>query len=487
MTANGDLANASVGSPILDFFSGVCRNDKKLDEAMETRIAELMPQCWAEDPLLTLRLLFYKRDCREGAGERRIFELGYRWLLDNYPAHAVANLDNIPEYGSYKDWEKLLDHPVARIPIVQKFATQIIKDSVATNQLTLAAKWAPSLGGSTDKRLQVCREIASAMGYRHNWQQLYRKTLHGVREKLQVVEVLMSSADWKKIDFSKVPSLAMLRYRKIFQRHTPEEWTAYITALKSGKDKKVKVNSRQLMPHELVNSENLNHELTQFQWTALVEATRARGTLRNAIAMCDVSGSMSGLPMDVSIAIGCLVSELCESSLFKDQVITFTETPRFFDLSNKTLQEKVAALSRTVGYNTNLSEAFRVILERAKAARIPENQMPEKIILISDMQFDAADTTYGVNSFNAMKTMYREAGYRIPEVVFWNVQGLSKSFPVTADDQGVCMVSGFSQNILNQILGAPVKNPMQVMQDTLNGERYQQVKLASFADQMNFS
>jgi hypothetical protein len=484
VTTNGDLAHASVGSSILDFFSGVCRKDKKLDAAMEARITELMPLCWAEDPLLTMKLLFYKRDCREGAGERRIFELGFNWVLEHHLFDAIINLEHVPEYGSWKDVEKLFSGPAASNAALM-FAEQLERDNSAlieagvdrsVARVSLAAKWAPTLGGSADSKHGAAHQIARVMKLGAKWERTYRHMLRNLRDHLAVTEALMSAGKWDAIDFSKVPSLAMQRYRKAFERHTPEKWQAYIASLKRGE---TKVNSKQLMPHEIISTRHLHDPLTQHQWDAVVADVRSRGTLKNALAMCDVSGSMSGLPMDVSIALGVLVSEVSEAA--RDLVISFTEQPRFFDLKGLGLAEKVSRIQSEVGYNTNLRRAFEEILKRAADLKLEQSQMPDKLIIISDMQFDQAITCGGeafqASTYEDVKRMYAQAGYRVPQVIFWNVRGASTAFPVTEADRGVCMVSGFSQNILNSVLG-DITNPRDIMLQTLNSERYSRVTLA---------
>lgn len=471
-TSNGDSAYTSTESALLDFFGGVCRKDKKLDEQMAARIAELMPLCWAEDPLLTLRLLFYKRDCREGAGERRIFELGMEWILANHAEHALANVQYLPEYGSFKDVAKLLANPVSRDTAAMVFAHQLRHDSASDVALSLAAKWAPSVHSAANRAHGAARSVARAMGHRHNWQKWYRGMLCRLRHRLSVTEHQMSLGEWDSIDYGRVPSLAMQRYRKAFERRDPNRWGRYKNELRMGD---AKVNSRQLMPHEILRGD-LRDELTHEQWRAMVDSVRKRGTFSRAVAICDVSGSMQGLPMDVSVALGIMVSEISDSC--RDLLISFTEQPRFFDLKGLSLEDKVYAVKREVGYNTDLRVAFEQIISRAKTLELTDDQMPDKIILISDMQFDLANPGYNETAYQSVLSMYRNAKYTMPHVIFWNVQGMSTAFPVTRSEIGVCMVSGFSQNLLNSVLRGNITNPHDVMMQTLNSDRYSQIKLA---------
>lgn len=469
-TTNGDLAHASVGSPLLDFFGGVCRKSNKLDLVMETHIAQLMPRCWDEDALRTLKMLFYKRDCREGAGERRIFELGFEWVLTHHSDAAIVNIARLIEYGSFKDVAKLLASPVAQTRAAEILARNLQSDIVALQNkqpLSLAAKWAPSLKSELDRKFGAARQVAHAMKLGHNWQQKYRKTLSELRSHLEVTEHMMSAGLWTHINYSHVPSIAMQRYRTAFQRHSPEQWCNYLANITRGT---AKVNAKQLMPHEILR-QNLNDPLTEHQWKAMVDAVRKRGSLQNAIAMCDVSSSMRGLPMDVSVALGCLVSEISETN--RDLLISFSATPKFFDLYGKSLSQRVAAIKEEVGYNTCVVSAFRALLDRAKN---PNFHMPGKIIIISDMQFDQSDPLYNATSYETIKECYISANQVIPRIVYWNVQGLVTAFPVNQEDKGTCVVSGFSQNILNSVM-QDITDPRSIMMAALDSERYDSVVL----------
>lgn len=475
VTANCDAAysSAQVG-PLLKLFGGVGRATTP-EEIFEQypSLTTLVEQCWNISPELTLKCLFYKRDCRKGQGERRIFETGMDYLTTHRPDVVIKNLAHIPHYGSYKDLAKLFRNDALRPHIARTFSNQLRQDD-ASSAMSLAAKWCPSLGSSTDRNYNVARLIAEELGFTEKWQRQYRQFLSRLRGRLNVVERNMSANLWDEIDFSKVPSLAMQRYRSAFKEHQPSRWGEYMSRLRTGE---AKVNADMLMPHEIV-SRDLSDPLTIAQWNAAVATARAHGKLGRVIAVPDVSGSMSGLPMNVSTALACLISEACTIDAFRDRVISFSIAPQFIDLTGLTLQQRITRLTTDgVGFNTDLVRTFQELLERARLAGVPQENMPETMILISDMQFDACSSGYDVSSYDRVKQMYADAGYRVPQVVFWNVMAEASCFPVARDEIGVCLVSGFSTHILETILDGEITNPEAVMLRVLNSPRYERLEI----------
>ncbi len=473
--ANGDLSHKTTKSYILDFFAGVCRSEHdEIDkfETLDAKIIELMPKCWNENPLLTLKLLFYKRDCRGGSGEKRIFQTGFRWVVHNHEQHALNNIAEIPDYGSYKDLIQLCDEPSCFKEIIDIFAIQLEQDMTNMNdntEVSLAAKWVPSLRSSADRKFNFCKQLSQKLGYRINWQQQYRQNITKLRKHLDVVELKMSQGNWDKIDFSNVPSVAMHKYKNCFKVHALSEWTEYINKLNN---KQTKVNAKQLMPHELLN--DLDNPLTQHQWDALVKDVKSTLNLSKALAICDTSGSMKGLPMDVSVALGCLISEV--STSFSDKLISFSEQPEFYDLSNLSLKEKASQIRSKGDLNTDLVAVFKCLLDRCKSMNCSSDDMPQKIFIISDMQFDQACGEYGINTYENIKSLYKESNYNLPHVIFWNVTA-ANSFPVNKSEIGTCLVNGFSADILNKVLTKDITDPYQLMLSILNSDRYEIIQL----------
>lgn len=462
LTDNGDVAHTTTGSVLLDLWSGMCRSTKgALSESLATDLKTKLPLAWAEDRILTIRLLFFKRDCRGGAGERDIFEVGFGWLVDTYPSVALQLMEAIPEYGSWRDLTKLSGFNNDNIAAV--FSMQLSKDKTAV-QKSLAAKWAPGYKQNRSLADAIAKQLFPKSKDR---QKQYRLLLSKLRTDLKVVERLQSLNQWSQIEYKGVPSLAMNRYRKAFAKHDLERWNQYNVALL---EKTTTVNSKQLMPHEILQ-QPLHEQLTISQWSTMVADIKLRGTLRKAVAMADVSESMNGTPMDVAIALGILVSEC---STMQDLMISFTEKPRFFNLKGCTLMQKVENVRREKGYNTDLRGAFRVLLDRAVEMRLLESEMPETLLVISDMQFDndAVSGGWDSSTYTDVCRMYTKKGYKTPLIVFWNVNGRLSSMPVTMLDRGVITISGWSQSLLEHVMSGDVSNPMAFMKSVLNRPRY---------------
>ncbi|KAG2612965.1 hypothetical protein PVAP13_4KG326920 [Panicum virgatum] len=193
-----------------------------------------------------------------------------------------------------------------------------------------------------------------------------------------------------------------------------------------------------------------------------------------------VSGSMSGTPMEVCVALGLLISELSEKP-WAGRVITFSHSPEIHMIKGKTLQEKLRFVQRMDwGYNTNFQAVFDRILRTALDAQLPREKMIRTVFVFSDMEFDQASASRWETDYEAICRKFRDAGYGdvVPQIVFWNLRD-SRSTPVTSTQPGVAMVSGFSKNFVKLFLeNDGVVNPEAVMNAAIAGEEYQ--KLAVF-------
>lgn len=260
----------------------------------------------------------------------------------------------------------------------------------------------------------------------------------------------MCRSEWDTIAFGQVPSKAHRLYKKAFLKHVPEEYTGYLSKVAEGKEK---INTAGLQPHELVYSYmslgmTERNETLELQWQTM--RGKIVGSLKNSLSVVDVSGSMAGEPMNVAIALGILTSEL-NKGLFQDHVITFSQKPEWVELKGS-LCEKVKKMREAPwGMNTNLEAVFEMILRMAKAFGCSQEQMPKTLFIFSDMQFDhACENNKPI--YEEMKERFREQGYTIPSIVFWNLRAVEKSFPVKQDENGTALVSGFSGELLNLFL-----------------------------------
>lgn len=249
-----------------------------------------------------------------------------------------------------------------------------------------------------------------------------------------------------------------------------------------------------LMPHEIVRTiystmyqEGVEESQVHIaQWKSAVENVRKCGSLDSTIIMSDVSGSMHGIPMEVSIALGLMISEV-QQGPWKNRVLTFSESPKWFQVpEGNSLVEKVKALAGADwGGSTNIEAAFKLILDQAVEYQMPQESMPKQFIIVSDMCFNEATGNYGSNVDNATqfekyRQMYAEKGYTLPVNIFWNVRSNDVNFQNASDDVGVVNLGGFSIALLKCILEGKELDltsmtPCDMVLTTLNKDRYQPV------------
>jgi len=313
----------------------------------------------------------------------------------------------------------------------------------------------------------------------------------GYRKKLveltKVVETQMCANVWENINYEHVPSLAMSRYGKSFKKHTPEKFSSYIESLKKGE---AKINAAAVYPYDITKSLNTN-DAAQEQWKAL--PNYLEGNTERILPLVDVSGSMSTscggnlTCMDVAISLGLYISERNEGP-FKDHFITFSNSPKLQHLTGD-LKSRFDQLAHADwGMNTNLQAVYQLILNQAKRHSIPQDEMPTQILILSDMEFDQATDARGgwtreenISVWNQtaqemVRQMFHDAGYEMPNIIYWNIQSRGENVPVRFDEQGTALISGFSPSIMTSLLGGAEMTPVSIMMETLNKERYQQIK-----------
>lgn len=452
-TQNYAVTNSTSGSALVDFFFSVGALRKANDQEIVSRFA----RAYGEDKLLALKILFYGRDIRGGQGERRLFRVILRWLADMDRDVVLANLHLVPHYGRWDDLFVLVDTDL-------KYDVYDLFGGGIANGDGLVGKWMPREGGANDA---IAKDMASY------WGMSMREYRQMIVDLSTTVEQLMSSNQWSEIEYQHVPSVAMMKYRKAFARHNPTRWANYMEQLESGK---AKVNAAVLYPSDIVGKilNGQRDEIFNHQWNALPNYV-SNGDF---IPVCDVSGSMSGKPMEVSIGLGLYLSERNTSDAFRDLIITFSAQPKFHKIQGDGIVGRVANLSRANwDMNTNLEAVFRLILRQAMTFDLPNDEMPKNILIISDMEFDQC--VYGGNDqslYNGAEQMYRDYGYTMPSIVFWNVDAKSSNYPVKYNQNGVALVSGYSPSIMKTVLGAEF-NPYSIMINTIESERYSPVSL----------
>lgn len=442
ITANGAVTHSTSLNACLDLFfiAGASRN------MPETDIILMFERARAENKNLAYKILFWARDARGGAGEKRFFQIVMEHISKQYAYDYDQLAIYIPEFGYWKDVFKI-EKPNENT--LNWIATQLNESPNAN----LLAKWFPRKG-----------QWFSAM---HKYLKITPKEF---RKRLvlmtKVVETQMCANEWSEINYSHVPSIAMNKHRNAFLKRDADRYTDYIADVQAGKQK---INAGVLFPHQLYQAINRgeNANAVEAQWNALPDYM-ADSTER-IIPVCDVSGSMEGLPMDVSISLGIYISER-NQGIFKDAFLTFSESPEMNYLQGS-LSERMRQLQRAGwGMSTNLQATFDLILNSAVRESLPESEMPTKLLIISDMEFNEADRNQ--TNLDSIRHKYSLAGYKMPEIVFWNVNGRMGNVPASVNDSGIGLVSGFSPSILKSILQGEIYSPEQLMLDTVDSARY---------------
>lgn len=465
-TENGALGFANHKSDIVDFFYKV--STMRGWSAADKRIA--FRKCLAEDRDLALRMLFFVRDVRGGMGERQLF----RDLFADLDAAAIcAFLPLVAEYGRWDDVIGLINADVSAD--VKKAVSKLLWDRLQEDldlmgdgkSCSLLAKWLPSIRNVSRDSVKLAKQISSDWGWD---ERTYRKTLSKLRAYLKVVEKKMTAGEWTDIEYGAVPSKAAKNYREAFNRHDAERYGKYLEGLKGGTEK---VNAATLYPHEIVCSYRFSKHsedtLLESQWKAL--PMPKKGILGNAIVVRDGSGSMScQIPggtrtcaLDVATALAILMSENLKGD-FKDKFITFGHNPKFVDLGGcKNLHDKLQVAYREADCsNTNIEATMDLILRAAVKNEIPQEEIPA-VVIISDMEFDEArgavrcywgsdhDTRSQDTLFAVIRKKWNDAGYDLPKMVFWNVNSRTGAVPMQESANGLLLVSGFSQSIMDML------------------------------------
>lgn len=500
VTENNDIAFKSTGNKCMDFFTKITRN------AQPGTYLESFVEAWNENQNTTFQILMNMRDVRNGKGEKEI-PIVLIFCLKNYLSHDTITqniyidiLHKLVEYGCWKDLLKIAEltlrfnlsknkktqYDEKYYPELKMFAEQLLKDKTFAEEssgvkrfgISLCAKWAPTENTHYDHHpLFFTKRLVTMMGISLKE---YRQMITMLRKYLNVVEMLMSTQQFDKIDFSHIPSVAMLKLKKAFSRDTNsndvesfercklhKSYEEYLKKLTKGE---TKVNTKGLQPHELVGSYlhgNKIDDLTEAQWKEIVNNITREGSFNKVIAIVDVSGSMSGTPMEVSIALGILVSE-CTKEPYKGKVLTFSTHPEWHHVVGDSLREKTMCLKNANwGGSTNLRAVFDLILQDAINNSLSSEQMVDTLFIFTDMQFDSADRDWE-SSFEYARKQYVSAGYQLPKIICWNLRtSVTNSVPVTQHETGFAMLSGFSSELLKCVLALDDFSPIIMMRHVL--------------------
>ena len=398
-----------------------------------------------------------------------------RWLADNETEAIKRNLIHISEYGRWDDYYVFVGTKL------EKDAFDILYHQLALDVScktpSLLAKWLKSENASSKKSRKLA--IKTAAAFKMSLRQ-YRKTLSVLRQKINIVERLMSENRWDEIEFDKIPSKAGLIYRNAFARRDilKEKYVAF------AKDETKKVNAATLYPCDVVHqalhcrarTDAAERLMINKYWDNLTDYFN--GAAFNGVAVVDTSGSMTWgygntiAPIDVATALGMYCAEKCApTSPWYGHYISFSSRPQLIKIEGIDFVDKCKRIeAKNLCQNTNLDATFDMLLNSAVSAKVPQSEMPESIIIISDMQIDVSYCHHGIPNMEVHRQKWANAGYEFPNVIYWNVNAVGEAKFLETMQNGVSFVSGYSATLFEQILSG--KTAMNLILDKLNSERY---------------
>ena len=494
-TENGALTHKSTMSGLLDLFGmGAAYRNRSDSDCIV-----LFMDAYKENPKYALKCLFYLRDVRGGQGERRFFRVVCKYLANKETEAMRRNLKYVPEFGRWDDLYVFVGTKLERDAF--GLMEEQIKLDLSCKTPSLLAKWLKSENTSSGESCALANKTRIAFDLTHRQ---YRKMLSYLRNKINIIERLMSENRWDEIEFDKIPSKAGLIYRNAFARHDIERMKSekqVVSYENFMKDEKTKVNAKDLYPYEVVaKAYNLTHQGywgwpgRWGGWNSGSDDTR-NSTERNAInkywdnlkdyfngcsldALCmiDTSGSMWGekasAPINVAISLGLYAAERARGP-FAGHYISFSSKPQLIETKGVDFCDKVQRIYKTnLCENTNIEAAFEMLLQTAIHNRCKQSDLPKTIVVISDMEFDMQRGRYGLPTNTLMENIehrWNQYGYNTPNLVYWNVDARQNNIPMAVKD-GISFVSGFSPVLFEQIMKG--KTAYDLMFDKLNNERY---------------
>ena len=510
-TENGAVALSSTGRAVLDAFGSLAA----MKDSPEAQILRTWQAAFNEDRELAMRLLFYVRDIRGGQGMRRVFRTIVKNMAYTHADLITKNLDNFLFFGRGDDVLCLLDTPVKEDVI--HWIAKVLAEDMDAEYPSLLAKWLPSENASSVETKKYARIIAAGL---HTTPRIYRKLLAKLRARIGIVETLMSQNRWEEIHFDKLPSRASMIYTDAFMRHVESSYLDYLKKLAEGD---AKVNANALFPVDIIHkvAEKIGYAwrenkiklqdvyLLTAMWKALPDYFG--NTEETGLCVVDTSGSMMGTPLEVAVSLGMYCADRAKGP-FHGNFITFSSRPRLQQIIGDTIVDKYRNLIRANWeMNTDLEAVFNLILKTAVANNMAPEDLPTKLYIISDMQFDDArgnSNSYWGRSYDhkprtfmeTMKLKYADAGYTMPAIVYWNVRASQCGmFQTTFEGENCAMVSGYSPSLFKAVIeGTEWEeevivdkttgekktvtkqkiDPIEVMRKTLMNERYDRVLTA---------
>ena len=499
-TANGAVALKSTGNSLVDFFMILSRS------MTDENIAKYMSLCWDIDPIKTIAIIFNCRDRKSGKKEKHVSNNAMIWLRTYKQEVYKLIIDKyVEKYGCWKDVMYIAFNRKKFVKSEQVFnVVSLLEYKMIANQLmvdkynlennvniSLCAKWAPSENDKYDRRKKSAHFIARIIfpNEKKKLMEKYRKLyLTPLRNKIKLVESQMCENKWTDINYESVPAIASNRLKKAFMKHDPIGYSKFLFDVKKG-DKKINVTG--ILPHELISYYLLTsryyynagpvviNETIEMQWKTIVEDMKKTGVLNGLIPIVDVSGSMfekstGVMPVQVSIALGILIAE-CSTGFYNNKIITFCDSPELITIQGNTLFEKVKYVSNiNAGTSTNFEATSDLIIDYGLKNNIAQEDMPKKLVCLTDMQFNQANIKYN-KEYDNIETLhkhivkkYENNNYKAPKFIYWNLNGKNDEiFPVSSTEEGTAVISGFSEQLLKVFMKYDNFNPEFILNEIL--------------------
>ena len=450
-------------------------------------------KAYTENPVYALKCLFYIRDVRGGQGERRFFRVVMKDLASWDTEAAKRNLHFVPEFGRWDDLYVFVGTPLENDAF--NFMKEQLALDVECKTPSLLAKWLKSENTSSNESRRLANITRQHFGMNHKQ---YRKTLSVLRNRINIVERLMSENRWDEIEFDKIPSKAGMIYKNAFARHDLEREKSakeVQTYAEFARDTTKKVNAKTLYPYECVEKaaqlmgsthwgshyvkmDDTDRLMINKFWDNLTDYFN--GASLNALAVVDTSSSMWGTPVYVATSLGMYCAEKANGP-FAGHYVSFSRNPRLVKVEGVDFCDKVDRIIRTdLCENTDIEKTFDMLLNTAIRNRCSQKDLPQNIIIISDMEFDRArGYSYYTNNKQDTETLmegiackWTDAGYKMPHLIFWNVDARQNNIPMIGNGP-ISFVSGFSPSIFQTIMTG--KTGYELMMETLNKERYAEI------------
>jgi len=476
-TENGATCLSSTGNGLVDLFGTI----GALRKASDDRKVEMFDRAVAENKELAAKILFYGRDIREGLGERDTFRTLLAYAADRYKEVVVPNIPLIGFYGRFDDLYCLINTG-CEAEMWSAMKDQFVKDldnMKAGKPCSLLAKWIKTPDASSKNTRKLGILTSQKLGYKNVAE--FKKDLKALRKYLDIVEIKVSANSIDTIAYEKVPSNAMMKYRNVFNTKDADRFAQYLEDVKSGK-KEIKAGT--LYPYDIVQKMLVGHEkndVLEAQWNALPNYVED-GT--NILVMADVSGSMTtcnSLPLASSIGLAMYFAERATGA-FHNLFMTFSSRPEMVSIHGAKLSDRIRNINRAHWeMNTNLDKAFELILNTAVKAHTPAEELPKALVIISDMQIDAYGGCVDISTtfYDKWSKAFADAGYSIPNVIFWNVNSTSDAFHADVNHKGVQLLSGHSVSTFKTLIDNLDKTPVEAMLSVILSERYAAVTVAA--------